>query len=97
VLQFQVRDATAARQELSSILGRRRPDPAAAALVFSCVGRGAPFFGEPGYDAQALLKKIGDTPMAGFLGNGEIGAIRGRPVVHQFAASYVVLREGGWN
>lgn len=97
LLQFQVRDAGAARQELSSLLGRRRTDPALAALVFSCVGRGSRFFGEPGYDAQALAKRIGESPMAGFMGNGEIGAIRGRPVVHQFAASYLLLREGGWN
>src|SRR5207253_5679464 len=50
-LQFQIRDARAADDELRSMLGSLATDPIApphtAALLFACNGRGVGLFGQP--------------------------------------------------
>jgi small ligand-binding sensory domain FIST len=69
-LQFHVRDADSADQDLrralereSAALGGRR---AAGALLFTCNGRGSRLFSEPDHDARLLAKMLGDIPAAGF-------------------------------
>jgi small ligand-binding sensory domain FIST len=90
-LQFQVRDAAAADDELDAMLTvasldvfGRKP---AGALLCSCNGRGAGLFGEPHHDATAVAKRFGELPVAGFFCNGEIGPVSGKTFVHGFTAS----------
>ncbi len=98
-IQFQIRDAGAADDELRSMLqnmraqlGERTP---VAALLCSCNGRGAGLFGTPDHDARALADHLGPVPAAGFFCNGEIGPVDGVPFLHGFTASIgLILRDG---
>jgi small ligand-binding sensory domain FIST len=89
-LQFHLRDADAADEELRSLLAGRRAD---AALVFTCNGRGTFTFGAPDHDAAALADELGAIPAAGFFAAGEFGPIGGRNFVHGFTASIALLRD----
>ena len=50
-MQFQVRDADSADEDLRALLAGR---PAAGALVFTCNGRGTHLFGGPHHDAELV-------------------------------------------
>ncbi len=95
-IQFQLRDATASRQDLQVLLdeqaGPLRAHPSAGALLFSCLGRGRDLYGEPDYDIRTIRKAIGDCPIAGFFCNGEIGPIAGRNFLHGFTSSLGLFR-----
>jgi small ligand-binding sensory domain FIST len=90
-VQFQVRDAQAADDDLRSmLLDERRTSSGSepvAALLCSCNGRGAGLFGAPDHDAAAVAEHLGPLPLAGFFCNGEIGPVGGRPYLHGFTAS----------
>jgi small ligand-binding sensory domain FIST len=89
-LQFQVRDARAADEELRHLLGAAAHDlPAlpAAALLFACNGRGVGLFGAPDHDVRATRELLGEPAVAGFFCNGEIGPVGGSTFVHGFTAS----------
>lgn len=87
-VQFQLRDAAAADEDLRTMPAAL--DPAArpaGAILCSCNGRGAGLFGAPHHDAQRVAERLGPLPLAGLFCNGEIGPIGGRPFVHGFTAS----------
>ncbi len=94
-LQFQLRDARAADEELRELLGRARQDLGAtrpvAALLCSCNGRGEGLFGAPDHDAQALSDMLDLDSVAGFFCNGEIGPVGGRNFVHGYTASIALI------
>ena len=97
-LQFHVRDHMTAHHDLQSQLKRlSRGEPYAGALLFTCLGRGLRFFGEPDHDARALQAGVGPLPSIGFLGNGEIGPVRGRTHLHGYTACIALFRSMGWN
>lgn len=92
-IQFQVRDAGAAVEDLRTLLhdavrrwGKAVP---VAALVCSCNGRGVGLFGksDPDHDARAVQNVAPGMPVAGFACNGEIGPVGGRTFVHSHTAS----------
>lgn len=88
-LQYQLRDAASAREELTSLLAphaTRSPKPAAS-LLFCCNGRGRNLFGAPHHDAAAVAGHVGQIPSAGFFCNGEIGPVGGRNFLHSYSAS----------
>lgn len=92
-IQFHVRDAKTASEDLALLLEGTPPTPApAGALLFSCNGRGSQLFGAPDHDAGAVEKKLGPLPLAGFFANGEIGPIAGRTCLHGFTASIALFR-----
>jgi small ligand-binding sensory domain FIST len=96
-VQFQVRDADSAREDLRVTLEReRRRDerPVVGALLFSCNGRGQALFGQPDHDVGAVRKAFGSVPVAGFFAAGELGPVAGRNFLHGFTASVLLLREG---
>jgi small ligand-binding sensory domain FIST len=87
-LQFQIRDARAADDELKHMLAAVRGDvTASAALLFACNGRGIGLFGEPDHDARTTTELLGPLPLAGFFCNGEIGPVGSKPYIHGFTAS----------
>jgi small ligand-binding sensory domain FIST len=90
-VQFQVRDAHAADEELTHLLGEARAalgeTQPAGALLCACNGRGAGLFGMPNHDAEAVAGAFGALPLAGFFCNGEIGPVGGKHFVHGFTAS----------
>lgn len=90
-VQFHVRDAQSAADDLSILLGRAAADgPFEGALVFSCNGRGSRLFASPGHDAGAVAALAGDA-LAGMFCAGEVGPIGGRNAVHSFTASVALF------
>lgn len=87
-LQFQVRDAATAREDLAELLSTVDAD---AALVFTCNGRGRRLFGEADHDARAVVDAVGGGPVAGMFCAGEIGPVGGQNHVHGFSASVLFL------
>lgn len=94
-VQFHVRDQEAADGELKQLLGQACKDaavPPAAALLFSCNGRGTNMFNQPDHDALAIERALGPVPLAGFFAQGEIGPIGGQNFMHGFTASIAIFR-----
>jgi len=94
-LQFQLRDARAADEELRDLLGQAKKaldgrEPVAAVLC-SCTGRGEGLFGEPDHDARALAELLDLTNVAGFFCNGEIGPVGSRNFLHGYTASIALF------
>lgn len=87
-VQFQVRDAAAADEDLHLMLSPHRAD---AALVFTCNGRGTRLFGRPDHDAEVVAETTGVTASAGMFCAGEIGPVGGRSFLHGFTASVALL------
>jgi len=89
-VQFHLRDAASADEDLHALVTARRAD---AALVFTCNGRGTRLFGEPHHDVRVLTEHLGAVPMAGFFAAGELGPVGGRNFVHGFTASVALLSD----
>jgi len=87
-VQFHVRDAAAADEDLRSLLAGAA---ASAALVFTCNGRGQHLFGVPDHDAGVVAELLGPIPAAGAFCAGEIGPIGGRNFLHGFTASLALF------
>ena len=93
-IQFMVRDADAASEELASLLDREAAKPTpVGAMLFSCNGRGSRLFGRPHHDIEGLQSALGEVPTAGFFAAGEIGPVGGQPFLHGFTASIALFRE----
>lgn len=88
-LQYQLRDAASADEELKSLLAplAARQEKPAASLLFCCNGRGKHLFGAPDHDAKAVVNALGAAPSAGFFCNGEIGPVGGSNFLHGYTAS----------
>lgn len=95
-VQFQVRDAASAKEDLRHLLARRAeqgPLPeGTGALFVSCNGRGAHLFGEPDQDSGAIPDVFGPLPTAGFFAAGEIGPVGGTNFLHGFTASIALFQ-----
>jgi small ligand-binding sensory domain FIST len=87
-VQFHVRDAAAADEDLREMLSG---EEAAAALLFTCNGRGRQLFGVPDHDAGLLDQLLGPLPAAGAFCAGEIGPVGGRNFLHGFTASIALF------
>lgn len=96
-LQFQVRDALAADEDLRLLLEEKRAAPPGeellAALLWSCNGRGQGLFGSPDHDAKAVADILGPIPLAGFFCNGEIGPVGSKNYLHGFTASIALFSQ----
>lgn len=93
-VQFHVRDAETADEELTRLLEQHRERQAAgphAALLFSCNGRGTRLFPEPHHDAAAIQQELGPVPLAGFFAQGELGPVAGKNYIHGYTASIVLF------
>ncbi|MFN8525353.1 MAG: FIST N-terminal domain-containing protein [Chloroflexota bacterium] len=94
-IQFQLRDARAAHEELRHLLEQARETliqrPPLAAVVCSCNGRGAGLFDSPDHDATAIAETLGLPSAAGFFCNGEIGPVGPRHYLHGFTASIALI------
>jgi small ligand-binding sensory domain FIST len=91
-VQFHVRDAATADEDLRAMLAGRRAD---AALLFTCNGRGRRLFTVDNHDATVATDSLGGVPVGGFFAAGEFGPVGGRSFVHGFTASLALLRRTG--
>jgi small ligand-binding sensory domain FIST len=89
-LQFHVRDAETADEDMREMLGTS--GSADGALVFSCNGRGTNLFGRPHHDAELVAEVTGGR-CAGMFCAGEIGPVGGRSFLHGFTASVALFHE----
>ncbi|HVC70540.1 MAG TPA: FIST N-terminal domain-containing protein [Acidimicrobiales bacterium] len=89
-VQFHLRDARTADEDLHVLLKGRQAD---GALVFTCNGRGSRLFDEPHHDVRVLTDLLGPVPLAGYFAAGEIGPVGGQNFVHGFTASIALLRD----
>jgi small ligand-binding sensory domain FIST len=91
-VQFHVRDAQTAHEDLQELLAADAGGgPPVGALVFTCNGRGTRLFAAPHHDARCLRDCLGPIPAAGFFAQGEIGPIGRRNCLHGFTASIAVF------
>jgi small ligand-binding sensory domain FIST len=93
-IQFHVRDAATADEDLNLLLSAARQTASGAcagALVFTCNGRGTRLFDAPSHDAQAVARLWPQLPVAGFFAQGEIGPVGGKNFVHGFTASIALF------
>ncbi len=86
-VRFQVRDAAAAGEDLTELLG----GPARGALLFSCNGRGTTMFDSADHDVRTVRATLGAEGVAGFFAAGEIGPVGGRNHLHGFTASVLAF------
>lgn len=89
-VQFALRDAGTASDDLAAALAGRRAD---AALLFTCNGRGTRLFDVADHDAAAVARSLGPVPLGGLFASGEFGPVGGTNFVHSFAASLALFRE----
>ncbi|MBA2281732.1 MAG: FIST C-terminal domain-containing protein [Acidimicrobiia bacterium] len=87
-VQFQVRDAVSADDDLRALLGGSE---AAGALLFTCSGRGTHLFGRPHHDAALVDATTPGSATAGMACAGEIGPVGGRAFLHGFTASVLLF------
>lgn len=95
VVQLHVRDASTSAADLDALLASSTAEDdseVAAALVFACLGRGERLYGVPDHDSSAVIRHLGDVPMAGFFCNGEIGPVQHRTYLHGYTSSIGILR-----
>ena len=97
-LQFHLRDARTAAEDLAACLDRYRAESGAGrpagAVLFSCLGRGAHLYGRPNHDSDLFRERIGPVPVGGFFCNGEIGPVGGTTFVHGYTSSFGLFRPG---
>jgi small ligand-binding sensory domain FIST len=92
-VQFHIRDAQTADEDLRSLLSaaRQTGSAPAGALLFTCNGRGTNMFDQPNHDAGVLQEIVGQLPTAGFFAQGEIGPVCGSNFLHGFTASIALF------
>ncbi len=90
-VQFHVRDAATADEDLRGLLANSASTPEDlspdAALLFTCNGRGSRLFEMPNHDMATIHEILGPVPTAGFFAMGEIGPIGSQNFIHGFTAS----------
>lgn len=96
VVQLHLRDGVTSAQDLERVLARhcaaRSNMPPAAALLFSCLGRGRRLYGHPNHDSNALRQHLGEIPIGGLFCNGEIGPVRGTTYLHGYTSVFGIVR-----
>ena len=93
-VQFHVRDAVTADEDLVALLAKYHEDQtkrAQAALLFSCNGRGTRLFDAPNHDSSEIQRELGPLPLAGFFAQGELGPVGDKNYIHGFTASVAIF------
>ena len=95
-IQFHLRDRESSAEDLFSRLREYRDQHGArnvaGALLFSCLGRGECLYGDLGHDSRVFREILGEVPMGGFFGHGEIGPVGGITHVHGYTSAFALFR-----
>jgi small ligand-binding sensory domain FIST len=89
-VQFQVRDAIAANEDLEELMVGETAD---SALLFTCNGRGSRFFGVPDHDAALVSEALDGIPVGGMFCAGEIGPVGDQNFLHGYTASLALFHD----
>lgn len=94
-VSFLVRDAAAARDDLQArvceLKAAHAGKPPAFGLYFDCVGRGRGLYEEENVDVSIIREHLGDFPLAGFFGNGELAPFLGTNFLHNYTGVLVLV------
>ena len=94
-VQFQVRDASTAHEDLDMLLDKEMlREPPAAAVVFACQLRGSRLYGLGEHDAALISRRLGGVPAAGFHCAGEITPIGPRSYLNAQTTAIALFRAG---
>ncbi len=99
-IQFHLRDAYTSAEDLEMLLQRYQrqvalntnPTNNAAALMFSCLGRGEGLYGKPNFDSR-LFSSYLNIPISGFFCNGEIGPVGNSTFLHGYTSVFGICRQ----
>jgi small ligand-binding sensory domain FIST len=95
LIQFHVRDAATAEEDLEMMLAPQAfYDAPCGAFLFSCNGRGTRLYDHPDGDLSTIQRALGGVHIAGFFCAGEIGPIAGKNFLHGQTASLALFRPG---
>lgn len=93
IIQFHVRDAETAQEDLEMMLIPQAFRPRAnGALLFTCNGRGTRLYDHENGDISVAARGLGDIPIAGFFCAGEIGPVSQHNFVHGHTACLAIFR-----
>jgi len=98
-VQFQVRDAASADEDLTTLLADAGASWSSApdgALLFTCNGRGERLFGTPDHDAAEVAEHLANPSrpaLGGMFCAGEVGPVGGRNFLHGFTASVAMFHD----
>ncbi len=93
IIQFHVRDASTAEEDLEMMLTPQQfYDTPCGGLLFSCNGRGTRLYGHTNGDISTIRKVVGNIDLAGFFCAGEIGPIGSKNFLHGHTANLVLFR-----
>lgn len=92
-IQFHVRDAETADEDLRMMLEAQSQPTPAGGLIFSCNGRGTRMYSDSNHDLQLVQNMLESPPLAGFFCAGELGPIGGKNFIHGHTASIALFRE----
>ena len=92
-VQFHVRDAKSADEDLRAMLAVHAGTNVRGAMLFGCNGRGTHMWETPGHDIGVLREFLGGVPVAGFFCGGEFGPVGGKNFIHGFTASIALFHE----
>jgi small ligand-binding sensory domain FIST len=93
--RFAVRDGWAARADLrrtaADVAQKLDGRPPRAGFYFQSAGRGRALFGVEDHDVSYLRSALGDFPLIGLGGGGELGPAAGQTRLHLFAGVLAVI------
>lgn len=87
-VQFQVRDAGSAHDDLVHHLSNSHGD---GALIFASAARGSALFGRPHHDGEAVCDRLGTDAVAGMFCEAEIGPVGKGSHLHTQSAAVVMF------
>jgi small ligand-binding sensory domain FIST len=94
-VQFHLRDAKTAHEDLNALLSNKqlemKDEKPQGALVFCCNGRGEYLFRQKNHDIEIIQKYLGPLPAAGFFCAGEIGPVGKNNFLHGFTNSIALF------
>jgi small ligand-binding sensory domain FIST len=94
-IQFQLRDAKASREDLEHTLALLHAELAGRApafgCYFNCAGRGRGLYGAPDHDVALIRERLGEFPLAGFFGNGELAPVGRQNFFHNYTGALLLI------
>jgi small ligand-binding sensory domain FIST len=93
-IQFHLRDAGTAHEDLSLMLRERAEQGYSGGMLFTCNGRGSRMFDVPHHDVRTIHEGLPGLPVAGFFAMGELGPVGGKSFIHGHTASLALFRPG---
>ena len=96
-IQFQLRDAQTSREDLELTLAllheRLNGRKPAFGCYFNCAGRGRGLYGAPDHDVALIRERLGEFPLAGFFGNGELAPVGRQNFFHNYTGALLLIPE----